>query len=77
MTERRPAVLAQPALNGFRPLQDVALFRRAVEMQAIGNVAVQRAQARNRTLGIANCYSVNGQIVSDAAQTVPLEDAGQ
>lgn len=32
----------------------------------IGNQAVREAQARNRELGIANWYSLNGRIVSDA-----------
>jgi hypothetical protein len=38
------------------------LATQALEMLAIGNVAVQRAQARNRALGIANHYSVAGRI---------------
>lgn len=31
----------------------------------IGNIAVQKAQAENRRLGIPNYYSINGKIVSD------------
>ena len=41
---------------------------RALEMLAIGNQAVHRAQARNRALGITNYYTVAGCIVSDAPQ---------
>jgi hypothetical protein len=31
----------------------------------IANVAVKNAQEENRRLGIPNCYSINGTIVSD------------
>jgi hypothetical protein len=37
----------------------------AVAMLAIGNVAVHRAQVRNRAQGIPNYYSIGGRIVSD------------
>jgi hypothetical protein len=50
----------------FKPLTDSEIFRRAVEMQAIGNTAAHNAQEKNRRLGIPNYYSVNGQIFSDA-----------
>jgi hypothetical protein len=36
-----------------------------MEMMAIGNVAVHRAQAVNRVLGIPNYYSIGGHVVSD------------
>ena len=49
----------------FEPVSDPELFRSAVKMLAIGNVAVHRAQALNRSLGIANHYSIGGRIVSD------------
>lgn len=51
-----------------RPFTKAELATQALEMLAIGNVAVQRAQARNRALGIANHYSVAGRIVTDAPQ---------
>ena len=35
-------------------------------MLAIGNVATQKAQQRNREQDIANYYSIAGRIVSDA-----------
>ncbi|MCF8210869.1 MAG: hypothetical protein K9K38_15945 [Rhodoferax sp.] len=44
----------------------------ALEMLAIGNVAVHRAQERNRALGIANYYPVAGRIVTDAQQQRPV-----
>ncbi|ASF46207.1 hypothetical protein [Methylovulum psychrotolerans] len=40
----------------------------------IGNKAVREAQARNRELGIVNWYSVNGQLVNDAAAPEPNPD---
>jgi len=49
----------------FEPVSNPEIFRRAIEMQAIGNVAVRRAQAKNREQGIPNYYSLNGLIVSD------------
>jgi hypothetical protein len=36
------------------------LRRRAAELQRIGNRAVQKAQERNRQLGIPNAYSKDG-----------------
>lgn len=42
------------------------IAKQAFEMLAIGNVATQRAQQRNRAQGIANYYSIAGRIVSDA-----------
>ena len=38
----------------------------------MGNRAVRRAQARNRALGIANWYSVNGRLVSDQGEVRDL-----
>ena len=35
------------------------------EILRVGNRAVRQAQARNRELGIANWYSINGRLVSD------------
>lgn len=35
-------------------------LRAAVELESIGNAAVQKAQAENRRLGIPNWYSING-----------------
>jgi hypothetical protein len=49
-----------------KPFTQAELATQALEMLAIGNVAVHRAQARNRALGIANHYSVAGRIVTDA-----------
>jgi hypothetical protein len=40
----------------------------------IGNKAVREAQARNRELGIINWYSLNGQLVNDAATHEPNPD---
>ncbi len=40
----------------------------------IGNIAVREAQARNRELGITNWYSLNGQLVNDAAAPEPNPD---
>jgi len=40
----------------------------------IGNQAVREAQARNRELGLVNWYSVNGQLVNDAAAPEPNPD---
>ncbi len=34
----------------------------AMELQRIGNIAVQRAQEENRRLGIPNAYSRNGKL---------------
>jgi hypothetical protein len=48
-----------------KPYTEAELARQALEMLAIGNVAVRRAQERNRALGIANYYSIGGRIVSD------------
>lgn len=42
------------------------IAQQAFEMLAIGNVATQKAQQRNREQGIANDYSIAGRIVSDA-----------
>jgi len=53
----------------FEPVSDPEIFRRAIEMQAIGNVAVRRAQANNRAHGIPNFYSLNGRIVSDVSDS--------
>ncbi len=49
------------------PQTEAEILRQAVEMLAIGNVAVRRAQARNRARGIPNYYSVGGRIVCDTA----------
>ena len=37
----------------------------------IGNQAVRAAQERNRCLGIANWYSLNGRLVSDGVVAGP------
>ena len=42
------------------------IAQQAFEMLAIGNVATQKAQQRNREQDIANYYSIAGRIVSDA-----------
>lgn len=49
----------------FEPVTDAAVLREAMDMMAIGNVAVHRAQATNRALGIPNYYSIGGHVVSD------------
>lgn len=49
----------------FEPVTDAEVLRQAMEMMAIGNVAVHRAQATNRALGIPNYYSIGGRVVSD------------
>ena len=41
----------------FEPVTDPEVFRRAVQMLAIGNVAAHRAQVLNQSLGIPNHYS--------------------
>ncbi len=51
--------------ESFEPVTDVDVLRQAMEMMAIGNVAVYRAQAANRVLGIPNYYSIGGHVVSD------------
>ena len=51
--------------ESFEPVTDVDVLRQAMEMMAIGNVAVHRAQATNRVLGIPNYYSIGGHVVSD------------
>jgi hypothetical protein len=50
----------------FEPVTDAEVLLQAMEMMAIGNVAVHRAQATNRALGIPNYYSIGGQVVSDS-----------
>lgn len=57
----------------FKPLTDSEIFRRAVEMQAIGNTAAHNAQEKNRRLGIPNYYSINGRVVSDTPDKLPIE----
>ena len=42
------------------------IAQQAFERLAIGNVATQKAQQRNREQGIANDYSIAGRMVSDA-----------
>lgn len=39
---------------------DLETYRRAAELQRIGNRAVQKAQEENRRLGIPNAYSEDG-----------------
>ncbi|WP_411725284.1 hypothetical protein [Methyloglobulus sp.] len=51
--------------ESFEPVTDAEVLRQAIEMLAIGNVAVHRAQASNRALGIPNYYSIGGHVVSD------------
>lgn len=51
--------------ESFEPVTDVDVLRQAMEMMAIGNVAVNRAQENNRVLGIPNYYSIGGHVVSD------------
>jgi chromosome condensin MukBEF ATPase and DNA-binding subunit MukB len=41
---------------------ELALYRRALELQRIGNRAVRAAQEENRRLGIPNVFSRNGRI---------------
>lgn len=41
----------------------------SVELVRIGNQAVREAQARNRKMGIANWYSLNGRLVCDMPST--------
>jgi hypothetical protein len=43
-------------------LLDIEIFREALEIQRIGNRAVQIAQAENRKLGIPNVYYFNGPL---------------
>lgn len=38
----------------------------SVALVRIGNQAVREAQTKNREKGIANWYSLNGKLVSDA-----------
>ncbi len=40
-------------------------LRKVVKFQRIANDAVQKAQEENRSLGIPNWYSINGEIISD------------
>lgn len=56
----------------FKPLTDSEIFRRAVEMQAIGNTAAHNAQEKNRRLGIPNYYSINGRMISDSYNTLQV-----
>jgi hypothetical protein len=51
--------------GSFEPVTDAEVLRQAMDMMAIGNVAVHRAQATNRALGIPNYYSICGHVVSD------------
>lgn len=43
----------------------------SVELVRIGNQAVREAQTQNREKGIANWYSLNGKVVSDAPTAQP------
>jgi len=49
----------------FEPVTDVEVLSEAMDLMAIGNIAVRRAQAHNRALGIPNYYSIGGHVVSD------------
>lgn len=40
--------------------QLLELYKTGQELARIGNIAVQKAQERNRQLGIPNAYSING-----------------
>lgn len=51
--------------ESFEPVTDAEVLLQAMDMMAIGNVAVHRAQATNRALGIPNYYSIGGHVVSD------------
>jgi hypothetical protein len=51
--------------ESYEPVTDAEVLRQAIEMLAIGNVAVHRAQVTNRALGIPNYYSIGGHVVSD------------
>ncbi|MEI8209599.1 MAG: hypothetical protein WCG16_10370 [Methylococcales bacterium] len=51
--------------KSFKPVTDLDVLLQAMEIVAIGNVAVHRAQASNRALGIPNNYSIGGHLVSD------------
>lgn len=46
----------------------------SVELVRIGNQAVREAQTRNRKMGIANWYSLNGRVVCDAPE-VPTKSS--
>lgn len=40
-------------------------LRKMLKFQRIANDAVQKAQEENRSQGIPNWYSINGEIISD------------
>lgn len=60
----------------FKLLTDSEIFRRAVEMQAIGNTAAHNAQEKNRRLGIPNYYSINGRMISDSPNSFTAMEDG-
>ena len=62
-------------MNNGQPIK-LETLRRLLEMQRLGNLAVRKAQAENRRLGIPNWYSINGVLVSDqsAAKLAPKSD---
>jgi hypothetical protein len=42
---------------------DIETYEKALNIQRIGNLAVHKAQAENRRLGLPNVYSRNGKII--------------
>ena len=52
----------------LKPLSNPEIYRRAIEIQAIGNIAVHKAQEQNRQLGIPNYYSINGRVICDTSE---------
>ncbi len=42
--------------------EDLEIYRRALELQRIGNRAVRKAQEESRRLGVPNVYSKNGTL---------------
>ncbi len=48
-------------MNENRP-KNIETYRRAIEIQRIGNRAVRKAQEENRRRGIPNAYSRNGKL---------------
>lgn len=42
--------------------ENIETYRRAVELQRIGNRAVRKAQEESRRLGVPNVYSRNGTL---------------
>lgn len=49
-------------------------LRHLLKYQRLAEVAVEKAQAENRRLGIPNWYSINGKITSDQESANGLEE---